>query len=96
MVKPLRSLLDGLGEHPVLAVDTAPIIYWFEGHPRLADRFGAESLRVSLFLLSVLTIFGGLLFWRASVHYPHDLTRVGRTDEGISPLGQGKLTESTL
>lgn len=62
----------------------------------LADRFGAESLRVSLFSLSVLTIFGGLLFWRASVHYPHDLTRVGRTDEGISPLGQGKLTESTL
>jgi predicted nucleic acid-binding protein len=41
VVKPSRSLLDGLGEHPVLAVDTAPIIYWFEGHPRLADRFGA-------------------------------------------------------
>ena len=34
-----RSLLDGLGEHPVLAVDTAPIIYWLEGHPRWADRF---------------------------------------------------------
>jgi predicted nucleic acid-binding protein len=34
-----KSLLDGLGEHPVLAVDTAPIIYWLEGHPRLADRF---------------------------------------------------------
>ena len=62
----------------------------------LADRFGAESLRVSLFSLSVLTIFGGLLFGRASVHYPHDLTRVGRMDEGASPLGQGKLKESTL
>jgi predicted nucleic acid-binding protein len=32
-------LLDDLGEHPVLVVDTAPIIYWLEGHPRLADRF---------------------------------------------------------
>jgi len=34
-------LLTGLGEHPVLFVDTAPIIYWLEGHPRLAERFGA-------------------------------------------------------
>lgn len=39
MVRAARSLLDGLGEHAVLAVDTAPIIYWLEGHPRLADRF---------------------------------------------------------
>ena len=48
MVKAPRSLLDGLGDHPVLVVDTAPIIYWLEGHPRLAERFrvifdGAES-----------------------------------------------------
>lgn len=39
MVKAPRSLLEGLGDRPVLAVDTAPIIYWLEGHPRLADRF---------------------------------------------------------
>ncbi len=39
MVRTPKSLLDGLGERPVLAVDTAPIIYWLEGHPRLADRF---------------------------------------------------------
>ena len=62
----------------------------------LADQFGAESLRVSLFSLSVLTIFGGLLFWRASVHYPHDLTRVGRADGASPAFGEGKLKESTL
>ena len=39
MVRPSRSLLTGLGEHPVLVVDTAPIIYLLEGHPRLAERF---------------------------------------------------------
>jgi predicted nucleic acid-binding protein len=39
VVKPPKPLLEGLGEHPVLVVDTAPIIYWLEGHPRLADRF---------------------------------------------------------
>jgi len=39
MVRAPKSLLDDLGEHPVLVVDTAPIIYWLEGHPRLADRF---------------------------------------------------------
>lgn len=39
MVTVSGSLLDGLGDHPVLAADTAPIIYWLEGHPRLADRF---------------------------------------------------------
>lgn len=41
MVRPAKSLLIGLGEHPVLVVDTAPIIYWLEGHPRLAERFAA-------------------------------------------------------
>ena len=40
VVKAARSLLDGLGDHPVLVVDTAPVIYWLEGHPRLAARFG--------------------------------------------------------
>lgn len=33
------SLLEGLGDQPVLCVDTAPIIYWLEGHPTFADRF---------------------------------------------------------
>lgn len=32
-------MLEGLGEQPVLVVDTAPIIYSLEGHPRLAARF---------------------------------------------------------
>jgi predicted nucleic acid-binding protein len=41
VVKPPKSLLAGLGEHPVLVVDTAPIIYWLEAHPRLAEKFGA-------------------------------------------------------
>ena len=40
-MKAPKSLLAGLGEHPVVVVDTAPIIYWLEGHPRLADRFAA-------------------------------------------------------
>lgn len=62
----------------------------------LAGQFGDESLRISLFSLSVLTIFGGLLFWRASVHYPHDLTRVGRTDGAASARGKGTLKGSTL
>jgi predicted nucleic acid-binding protein len=39
VVRPPKSLLEGLGERLVLVVDTAPIIYWLEGHPRLADRF---------------------------------------------------------
>jgi predicted nucleic acid-binding protein len=41
MVSRARPLLHGLGEHPVLVLDTAPIIYWLEGHPRLAERFEA-------------------------------------------------------
>jgi hypothetical protein len=39
----------------------------------LAARMGGESLRTSLLLMSILTVAGGLLFWRASVHYPRDL-----------------------
>jgi predicted nucleic acid-binding protein len=41
VVKAPRSLLAGLGEHSVVVVDTAPIIYWLEEHPRLAERFAA-------------------------------------------------------
>jgi MFS family permease len=40
-----------------------------------AARFGGESLRASLLSMSVLTAAGGLLFLRASAHYPADLAR---------------------
>lgn len=39
----------------------------------LSSTFADESLRISLMAMSVLTIGGGLLFWRAAVHYPSDL-----------------------
>jgi MFS family permease len=39
----------------------------------LAGHMGDESLRASLLLMSVLTVAGGLLFWRASTYYPRDL-----------------------
>jgi predicted nucleic acid-binding protein len=39
VVTTATSLLEGLGEHPVLLVETAPIIYWIAGHPRWAERF---------------------------------------------------------
>lgn len=60
MVKSAESLLDGLGPHPVLAVDTAPIIYWLEDHPRLADRFApvfevAESGEAQI-VISTVTV----------------------------------------
>ena len=60
MVRPARSLLTGLGDHPVLVVDTAPIIYWLEGHPRLAERFAtifaaAESGAASI-VISTITL----------------------------------------
>jgi predicted nucleic acid-binding protein len=41
VVSRARSLLEGLGDQPVLAVDTAPVIYWLEGHPRYAARFAS-------------------------------------------------------
>lgn len=60
MVRTPKSLLDGLGEHPVLAVDTAPIIYWLEGHPRLADRFApvfeAAESGVAQIVISTVTL----------------------------------------
>ncbi|MDQ1242001.1 MAG: hypothetical protein QG550_1252, partial [Pseudomonadota bacterium] len=31
MVRAPKPLLEELGANPVLAVDTAPIIYWLEG-----------------------------------------------------------------
>jgi MFS family permease len=41
----------------------------------LTARFAEEALRYSLLALSGLTVVGGLLFWRASDHYPADLPR---------------------
>ena len=60
MVRPARSLLTGLGDRPVLVVDTAPIIYWLEGHSRLAERFAtifaaAESGAASI-VISTITL----------------------------------------
>lgn len=42
----------------------------------LAGRLGAESLRVSLMAMSLLTVIGGIFFWRAATHYPRDLRAV--------------------
>ncbi|MFK4793595.1 spinster family MFS transporter [Sphingobium sp. ZW T5_29] len=39
----------------------------------LVGRMGEESLRYSLLIMSLLTLAGGMLFWRASTHYPRDL-----------------------
>jgi len=60
MVRAAKSLLDGLGANPTLVIDTAPIIYWLEGHPRLADRFApvfeaAESGRAQI-VVSTVTV----------------------------------------
>lgn len=39
----------------------------------LTGYFGAESLRISLLLISILSVCGGMLFWRAATYYPGDL-----------------------
>lgn len=54
MTLPTQSLLAGLGEHPVIFVDTAPIIYWLEGHPRFAERFAEVFEGAALGNLSVV------------------------------------------
>jgi predicted nucleic acid-binding protein len=41
-----KSAVLAPGEHPILAVDTAPIIYYLEGHPRFAERF-AKAFEVA-------------------------------------------------
>jgi predicted nucleic acid-binding protein len=68
VVRTPKSLLDGLGEHPVLVVDTAPIIYWLEGHPRLADRFApvyeaaeAGTARVVISTVTLAEVLAGPL-----------------------------------
>ena len=57
MVK-AAPLLAGLPQSPVLVVDTAPIIYWLEGHARFAARFAevfhaAESGDASIVISTV-------------------------------------------
>lgn len=60
MVKTTKSLLSGLGGQPVLAVDSAPIIYWLEGHPRLAERFApvfeAAESGTAFIVISTVTL----------------------------------------
>jgi MFS family permease len=51
----------------------------------LIGRFGADSLRISLMSMSVLTMLGGWLFWRAANHYPNDLARAARGDVPAYP-----------
>lgn len=68
MVSRAKPLLHGLGERPVLALDTAPIIYWLEGHPRLADRFApvfeaaaAGTAQVVISTVTLAEVLGGPL-----------------------------------
>ena len=68
MVSRAKPLLHGLGEHPVLVLDTAPIIYWLEGHPRFADRFeavfeaaAAGAVRVVISTVTLAEVLGGPL-----------------------------------
>lgn len=49
-------------------IDTAPIIYWLEGHPRLADRFAAVfeaaatgAAQVVISTVTVAEVLGGPL-----------------------------------
>ena len=56
--KSVRLSLAELGDAPVLAVDTAPIIYTLEGHPRFSDRFApvfaaAEAGRATIVVSTV-------------------------------------------
>lgn len=44
----------------------------------LAVRFENEALRYTLLSMSVLTLLGGLVFWRASSHYLRDLAAAER------------------
>jgi MFS family permease len=64
----------------------------------LTGQFGTESLRISLMSMSVLTVLGGWLFWRAASHYPADLARAARpqTDAGAyeSMVGGAALKEA--
>lgn len=48
--------------------------------------FGAEALRYSLLLMSLLTLVGGGLFWWASSHFPRDLERRAQQEAaGLQP-----------
>jgi MFS family permease len=58
----------------ILGSACGPMIAGFVSQA-LALRLGDESLRYSLLTLSSLMVVGGLLFLRASTHYPADLQR---------------------
>jgi MFS family permease len=66
----------------------------------LTGSFGTESLRISLMSMSVLTVAGGWLFWRAANHYPNDLARasqpVAPPSDRDNPVGGPALKESPL
>jgi MFS family permease len=55
----------------------------------LTGRFGAESLRISLMSMSILTVMGGWLFWRAASHYPSDLARAARPQADAAAYESG-------
>jgi predicted MFS family arabinose efflux permease len=45
----------------------------------LSGLAGSESLRLGLLAMSSLTVAGGLVLWRAAIHYPSDLARARST-----------------
>ena len=63
----------------------------------LTGQFGAESLRVSLMSMSILTVMGGWLFWRAAGHYPGDLAQARQPQSASTYQGMAagpKLKEA--
>lgn len=40
----------------------------------LTSRYGGEALRYSLLSMSLLTVVGGVIFWRAATHYACDIS----------------------
>jgi predicted nucleic acid-binding protein len=85
VTQPAQSLLAGLGEHPVIFVDTAPIIYWLEGHPRFAELFaevfeaaGSGDISVVISTITLAEVVAGPLRSRNEVlaaQYKEALTR---------------------
>lgn len=56
----------------VLGSTAGPLVAGFISDG-LTDRFAHEALRYSLLSMSVLTLAGGAIFWRASLRYPADV-----------------------
>ena len=60
--------LDDLPEHSPLLIDSGPIIYWLEEHPKLASRFAplfashaAGRLRLAVTTISIAEVLTGPL-----------------------------------